>query len=74
MFVDYLELKLSVMVFYYFRVTLQVSWHPMWKTSNNIRHMCVCVRACVLTQSVLKALWCVFDSQRTPTTLIICGK
>lgn len=60
------------MVYYYFCVTLQVSWHPMWKTSKNIMHVCVCV--CVLTHSVLKALLCVFDSQRTPTVLIICGK
>lgn len=35
-----------------------------------IQEYCVCVRA--FTHSVLKALWCVFDSRRTPTVLIIC--
>lgn len=29
--------------FLQFRVTLQVSWHPMWQTSKNI--VCVCARA-----------------------------
>lgn len=41
---DYLELKLSLMVSYDFCVTLQVSWHPMWKTPKNIMHVCVCAQ------------------------------
>lgn len=41
--------ELSLTVSYHFRVTLQVSWHPMWQTSKNMMHMraraCVCVRS-----------------------------
>ena len=43
---EYLELKLRLMVSYYFRVTLRVSWHPIWKTSKIVTRVCVCVHVC----------------------------
>lgn len=53
--------------FLQFRVTLQVSWHPMWQTSKNI--VCVCVRA--LNPLTGKSSG-VCLTVRTPTVLIIC--